>query len=172
MKKIWDIYKKHREGISYLFWGGVAFVLSMVLFWLFNSKFGMGEVLANTIDWILVVIFAFFTNKIFVFRSKAGSAAGLGKEFVSFIVARLFTLFLEDAIIWLGCTKMGFNSELGALVVKLIGQFVVIVTNYVLSKLIVFRHKGEAKEAAGAEEAADAEEAPEAIEESSETVDE
>ena len=165
MKKIWDIYKKHREGISYLFWGGVAFVLSMVLFWIFNSKLGMGEVLANTVDWILVVIFAFFTNKIFVFRSKAGSAAGLGKEFVSFIVARLFTLFLEDAIIWLGCDKLGFDSELGALVVKLIGQFVVIVTNYVLSKLIVFRHKGEAKETAGAEAAPEAEGSSETVDE-------
>ena len=166
MKKIWDIYQKHREVISYLFWGGVAFVLSMVLFWVFNSKLGMGEVMANTIDWIIVVIFAFFTNKLFVFRSKAGSPAGLGKEFVSFILARLFTLFLEDAIIWLGCNKLGFNSELGSLVVKLIGQFVVIVTNYILSKLIVFRNKGEAKEAAGTEEA------PAAAEESSETVDE
>ena len=146
MKKIWDLYKKHREVISYLFWGGVAFVLSMVLFWLFNSKFGMGEVLANTVDWIIVVIFAFFTNKIFVFRSKAGSAAAFGKEFVSFIIARLFTLFLEDAIIWIGCNKLGFNSELGSLVVKLIGQFVVIVTNYILSKLIVFRNKDNKKD--------------------------
>ncbi len=145
MKKLWDLYKKHREVISYLFWGGVAFVLSMVLFWIFNSKLGMGEVLANTIDWIIVVIFAFFTNKLFVFRSKAGSAAGLGKEFVSFIVARLFTLLLEDAIIWLGCKKMGFDSELGSLVVKLIGQFVVIVANYILSKLWIFRKPKKAK---------------------------
>ena len=165
MKKIWDIYKKHREVISYLFWGGVAFVLSMVLFWVFNSKLGMGEVTANTVDWIIVMVFAFFTNKLFVFRSKAGSAAAFGKEFLSFVLARLFTLFLEDAIIWLGCDKLGFNSELGALVVKLIGQFVVIVTNYILSKLIVFRHKGEAKETAG-------EEVPAAADESSETVDE
>ncbi len=147
MKKIWDLYKKHREVISYLFWGGVAFILSMVLFWVFNSKLGMGEVLANTIDWIIVVIFAFFTNKLFVFRSKAGSAAGLGKEFVAFILARLFTLLLEDAIIWLGCKKMGFDSELGSLIVKLIGQFVVIVANYILSKLWIFRKPKKNKEA-------------------------
>ena len=147
MKKIRELYKKHREVISYLFWGGVAFVLSMVLFWIFNSKLGMGEVTANTIDWIIVVIFAFFTNKLFVFRSKAGSLSGLGKEFVSFIAARLFTLLLEDAIIWLGCKKMGFDSEIGSLVVKLIGQFVVIVANYVLSKLWIFRKPKDKKEA-------------------------
>ena len=158
MKKIWELYKKHREVVSYLFWGGVAFVLSMLLFWIFNSKLGMGEVTANTVDWIIVVIFAFFTNKLFVFRSKAGSLTGFGKEFVSFIVARLFTLLLEDAIIWLGCKKMGFDSELGSLVVKFIGQFVVIVTNYVLSKLWIFRKpkdKGEKplKEETGSETA-------------------
>lgn len=146
MRKIWELYKKHREVISYLFWGGVAFVLSMVLFWVFNSKLGMGEVTANTIDWIIVVIFAFFTNKLFVFRSKAGSVAGLGKEFTSFIAARLFTLFLEDVIIWLGCKKMGFDSEIGSLVVKLIGQFVVIVVNYILSKLWIFRKPKDKKE--------------------------
>ena len=141
MKKLLELYKKHREVISYLFWGGVAFFLSVFLFWVFNSKLGMGEVLANTIDWIILVIFTFFTNKIFVFRSKAGSPAAFGREFISFILARLFTLLLEDAIIWLGCNKLGFNSELGSLVVKLIAQFVVIVSNYILSKLIVFRKK-------------------------------
>jgi putative flippase GtrA len=141
MKKIWELYQKHREVISYLFWGGIAFVLSVLLFWIFNSKLGMGEVLANTIDWIILVIFTFFTNKLFVFRSKAGSPTAFGREFVSFVLARLFTLLLEDAIIWVGCSKLGFNSEIGSLIVKLIAQFVVIVSNYILSKLIVFRHK-------------------------------
>jgi len=112
----------------------------------------MGEVLANTIDWIILVIFTFFTNKLFVFRSKAGSPRAFGKEFVSFILARLFTLLLEDVIIWLGCEKLGFNSEIGSLIVKLIAQFVVIVSNYILSKLIVFRHK---KPAAQADETGD-----------------
>ena len=148
MKRLWELYKKHREVISYLFWGGVAFFLSMILFWVFNSKLGMGEVLANTVDWIIVVIFAFFTNKLFVFRSKTGSASGLGREFISFIIARLFTLVLEDVIIWFGCKKLGFDSELGSLVVKLIGQVVVIVTNYVLSKLWIFRKPKKNKEEA------------------------
>ena len=141
MKKIWELYKKHREVISYLFWGGIAFVLSVLLFWIFNSKLGMGEVPANTLDWIILVIFTFFTNKLFVFRSNAGSPKAFGREFVSFVLARLFTLLLEDVIIWVGCNKLGFNSEIGSLIVKLIAQFVVIVSNYILSKLIVFRHK-------------------------------
>ena len=158
MKKIWELYKKHREVISYLFWGGIAFVLSVFLFWVFTSKLGMSEVPANTIDWIILVIFTFFTNKLFVFRSRAGSPKAFGREFVSFILARLFTLLLEDAIIWLGCEKLGFNSEIGSLIVKLIAQFVVIVSNYILSKLIVFRHKKPAAQegVSGDDAAADA----------------
>ena len=139
MSKLWEFYKKHREGIDYLFWGGVAFFLSMFLFWLFADRFGWDEVFANTINWIICVLFTFVTNKLLVFRSKSDSIAELGKEFISFVAARLFTLLLEDAIIWIGCKKLGFDEGLGQMVVKLVGQFVVIVTNYVLSKLWIFK---------------------------------
>lgn len=145
MKKLWnfgwDFYKKHREGVSYLFWGGVAFVLSTSLFWLFAEYMGMNEVLANTIDWIICVIFTFFTNKWFVFKSKTGSLKAFGKEFVEFTVARFFTLILENVIIWIGCTKMGFDHGIGQMLVKFVGQFIVVVTNYVLSKVWIFRGK-------------------------------
>ena len=53
MKLIQKIYKTYKEAIDYLFWGGIAFVLSMVLFWVFASLMGMNEVVANTIDWWL-----------------------------------------------------------------------------------------------------------------------
>ena len=139
MKELWAFYKKHREGIDYLFWGGVAFLLSMFLFWLFAGKWDWPEVFANTVNWIICVIFTFITNKLLVFRSKAGSLKGLAREFVSFVAARLFTLILEDIIIWIGCNKMGYDSGIGQMAVKLIGQFVVIVTNYVLSKLWIFK---------------------------------
>lgn len=147
MKKLWEIYKKHREGIDYLFWGGIAFLLSMVIFWLFTDKLGWGEVLSNTLDWIICVIFTFFTNKLFVFRSKAGSLRGVGKEFTNFTIARLFTLVLENVIIWLLCVKCGWTSTIMAMLAKLIGQVVVIVTNYILSKLWIFRGKKEDKSA-------------------------
>lgn len=149
MKKLWEIYKKHREGIDYLFWGGVAFVLSIVLFWVFTSElFSLqwSEVFANNVDWVICVIFTFFTNKWFVFRSKAGSFKGFCREFVSFVIARIFTLVLEDLILWILCDLCGWDSGLPQIGAKLIGQFVVIVTNYVLSKLIVFKKPKAKKE--------------------------
>lgn len=138
------IWKKHEEGFNYLFWGGVAFLLSMVLFWLFTADtmfFKWDEVTANNIDWIICVIFTFFTNKIFVFKSKTNSFKAFIIEFTEFALARLFTLLLEDLVLYLLCDKLGWNTQLLQLSAKLIGQFVVIVTNYILSKLIIFKKK-------------------------------
>lgn len=141
MKKIWDLYKKYQEAIDYLFWGGIAFVLSMVLFWIFASLLGWNEVTANNVDWVICVLFTFVTNKLFVFRSKSENAKALGKEFVEFVLARVFTLVLEDIIIFIGCNLMGYDNGIGQIVVKLIAQFVVIVSNYFLSKLWIFKKK-------------------------------
>ena len=137
------IYEKHKEIIDYLFWGGVAFVLSMVLYWLFDSICGWNSVVANTVDWVICVLFTYVTNRIFVFRSKTKGLKAVGTEFIQFVAARLFTLVLEDLIIFIGVTVMGYNSSIGSMIVKLIGQVVAIVTNYILSKLWIFRKKNE-----------------------------
>lgn len=142
-EKILSIYKKYEEVINYLFWGGLAFVLSMVLYILFYNIMGMNSVVANTVDWVICVIFTFFTNKIFVFKSKVVGFTAKIKEFSEFVLARLFTLILEDIVIWIGIEALGFNSNLGSTIVKFIGQFVVIVTNYILSKLWIFKKKDE-----------------------------
>ena len=146
MKQLWDLYKKHREVIDYLFWGGVAFVLYMFLYWIFTSRMGMSEVFATFVDNVIVVVFAFFTNKLFVFRSKAGSFKGLVREFVSFVAARVSTFILNELIVWVGCDILGYNTQSyhlpiinDGMIVQLIAQVTVIVTNYVLSKLWIFR---------------------------------
>lgn len=152
MKKIWELYKKYREAIDYLFWGGMAFVLYMLLFWVFVDRLKWNESFSTLIDNIIVIIFAFFTNKLFVFRSKAGSIAGFVREFVSFGLARVFTMVLSVVLTWVGCDLMGYNAESyhipfinDALIVQFIIQVIVIVTNYIFSKLIVFRKPKEKK---------------------------
>lgn len=146
MKKIMDLYKKYREIVSYLFWGGAAFVLFMLIIWILQTKLGWNEVIATIVDNIIVITFAFFTNKIFVFRSKSGSIAGFFREMASFFGARIFTMILNALIVWIGCDLMGYNAQShhlpfvdDGMIVQFIAQVVVIVTNYVLSKLIVFR---------------------------------
>lgn len=148
MAKIKELYTKYKEVIDYLFWGAVAFFLYMGLFWLFAQKWDWPEKTAVLIDNILVIIFAFFTNKLFVFRSHSESAKAFLKEFVEFGLARVFTLVLSELITWIGCDLMGFTTDSyhlpfvsDGMIVQLVGQVIVIVSNYVLSKLIVFRKK-------------------------------
>lgn len=158
MDKIWALYKKHREGIDYLFWGGVAFVLYMFLYWIFVDRLKWNESFSTFIDNVIVIIFAFFTNKWFVFRSKSGSVKGFFREFISFGLARVFTMVLSVVLTWVGCDLMGYNAESyhipfinDAMIVQFIIQVIVIVSNYVLSKLIVFRKPKEKKEIDGTE---------------------
>ena len=145
MKKL---YYKYKEVIDYLFWGGVAFFLFMGLFWVFTSVFHWKEVPANVVDNVICIIFTFFTNKFFVFRSKRNSFGEVVKEFVSFVGARIFTMALNALITFIGSDLLGFTTDQqhlpfinDGMIVQLIGQVVVIVTNYVLSKLIIFRKK-------------------------------
>lgn len=133
--------RKYEEVIDYLFWGVLAFILSMVLYWIFVDLFHWIDWIANIIDWIICVLFTYATNRTFVFKSKVKGIKARFKEFTEFVSARLFTLGLEEIIIIIGGTVMGYKTGLGAMVVKFIGQVVVIVTNYILSKLWIFKEK-------------------------------
>ena len=137
MKRILELWKKYEEGISYLFWGGVAFVLSMVLFYVFANMLGMEEQIANIWTWIICVIFTYVTNRTFVFKSKVKGFVETTKEFTSFTAARLATLVLENVVLFICIDLFGMYN----MIAKLIGQFLVIVSNYVLSKLWIFKKK-------------------------------
>ena len=133
------IYEQYKEIIDYLFWGGVAFVLSMVLYWIFDSLCGWNSVVANTVDWVICVLFTYVTNRFFVFRSKTKGLRAVAQEFAQFVTARIVTLILEDIIIFVGTNLMGYDTGIGSLIVKFVGQAVVIITNYILSKLWIFK---------------------------------
>jgi putative flippase GtrA len=89
---------------------------------------------ANLIKWISGVLFAYVTNRIFVFKSKRKD---IGKEFVQFTSSRVATLFLDMFVMWLMVTKMGIFD----LIATLVSQVLVTVGNYLISKLFVFRKK-------------------------------
>lgn len=141
MKKIWNwicsTYHKYQEAIDYLFWGGVAFVLSMVLFYIFANVMMIEEQIANVITWIICVIFTYLTNRTFVFRSKTKGIKAITKEFTEFTSARLATLILENIVLFICIDLLLWHN----MIAKLIGQFLVIVSNYVLSKVWIFKKK-------------------------------
>ncbi len=135
MNKIKDLYIKYKEVINYLFFGGCTFLVSIISFFLFNKVCNFNEHVANVISWILAVSFAYITNKKYVFESKTSEKKDLLKEIGSFVSARILTLVMEELILLLGVNILGFDSML----VKVVAQVVVIVANYFLSKLFIFK---------------------------------
>lgn len=130
-------YEKNREMLLYLFFGGLAFLVSIFTFALFDVTFGMNELIANVVSWIITVTFAFFTNRIWVFQAPTETAKEFISQLVMFFGARVVTLVVEEVILLVFVTWMQFDS----MVVKIVAQVVVIVLNYILSKLVIFKDK-------------------------------
>ena len=131
------IYLKYKSQILYLFFGGLSTLLNIVIFFIFNTLIKIDYQTSNVIAWIIVVIFAYITNKIWVFESKKETKSELLKETVSFFGSRLLTLGIEFILLYLFVEKFNILE----LVSKIIINIVVIVLNYVLSKLFVFKKK-------------------------------
>ncbi|NLK45434.1 MAG: GtrA family protein [Treponema sp.] len=128
-------YKKYKETLLYLFFGGTAFFLNIGLFAAINYCFHINELVNNIICWIICVFYQYFTNKTWVFDGHVDTIGALIKQILSFFGGRLFTLFIEEVIIAIFITWLGFNT----MIVKLVAQIIVIILNYVISKLVVFK---------------------------------
>lgn len=136
MKKILELMKKYEEIIRYLIIGVLTTVVSLVTYYICVSTFlnpenGVQLQIANVISWIVSVAFAYITNRTFVFQSKSKE---IMKEVVTFTGSRVVTLLMDMTIMFIFVTVLHLNDKL----FKLVSQVVVIVANYVFSKLFVF----------------------------------
>ena len=139
IKKVWNLYKKYDEMINYLIVGGLTTVVSLGTYYFcvytfLNPNNAFHLQIANIISWISCVTFAYFTNRIFVFKSKRTDKL---KEAISFYGSRIATLLLEMGIMFVFVTILHFNDK----IIKLVAQVVITILNYVLSKLLIFRKK-------------------------------
>ena len=128
--------KIYKEKILYLFFGVLTTFISLLTYYILtftilNVENSLELQIANIISWITGILFAYFTNREYVFNSNNKNI----KEFIKFILSRIFTLLLDMLIMYVFVTKLKYNN----IIIKLISQVVVIVTNYILSKLIVFK---------------------------------
>ena len=141
IKKIKKLYNKYKEIVNYLIIGVLTTIVSLVSFYLirifvFTSDSQIDIQLANVISWILAVLFAFVTNKKYVFESKS---TGYQKflEMIKFYVSRLTTLGVEMFVMWLLTSPLKVDDMIS----KIIVQFIIVILNYVFSKLFVFKKK-------------------------------
>ena len=134
------LLRKNRELISYLVFGVLTTAVNYITYLLFAPLFATMTV-PTAIAWVLSVIFAYITNRIFVFRSTARGWKALLFEVVSFFGARVLSGVLDVAFMWVFADYMGFDDKW----MKLISNVFVIIFNYIASKLVVFRKNGTTK---------------------------
>ena len=138
-----NLYIKYKEIINYLIFGVLTTVVSLVTYYLLvytilNPNKPIQLQIANIISWITCVTFAYITNRKYVFNSKDKNII---KEIIKFYSSRLSTLFIDMLIMFIFVTALGLNSDIWVIVWTLVSQVLVIVGNYILSKLIVFKNK-------------------------------
>lgn len=131
------IYMKYKGVFLYLFFGVLTTAISIFSFAVFDTLLGINVLVSNALSWVLAVAFAYITNRKYVFNSSS-KGRGVIKEAFLFVSARITTLFVEELIMFIFVVLLNYNG----VVIKVIAQAVVLVLNYAVSKIIVFR-KGE-----------------------------
>ena len=139
MQKLWRFLwsEKGRELIRYGVIGVATTVVSFGTLWLFVNAARLDANLSNVLSIVCAVLFAYAANKLFVFRSHCGTRAALVREAVSFFAARGIAMLVEAG----GFSLLYELCRVPYMVSKLVISVVVLVLNYVLSKLVVFRKK-------------------------------
>lgn len=168
METVKKLFQKYKEIIMYVIFGVLTTLVNWVVYWLLEpvltaamhgervifSVFGrditmslLAIFLANFIAWVAGVAFAFVTNKIWVFESKSWRPAVALKEFWLFVLARLITGVLEwfgvPLLVAAGLNRPFFGRE--GFFAKIIVSVVVVILNYVFSKLIIFKNNNKEK---------------------------
>lgn len=143
MHKIKELYLKYKEIINYLFFGVLATVVNLgvkylLLFTILDATNAFELQLSVIISWVVACAFAYITNRLWVFESKSKKII---KELTKFVTARLSTLGLEMLIMFVFVTALKLNSDIWVIVWTLVAQIAVILGNYILSKLVVFKNK-------------------------------
>ena len=149
MKKIKTLFIKYKEIITYIIFGVLTTLVNFFSFWLFTKIFGEDLYLVNNaIAWVVGVVFAYVTNKLFVFESKSWDLKLITKEITGFLGARIFSFLVEEGGMFLFISVLGLGEKslalagftiTGQFIVKILLAVIVVVLNYVFSKFFVFR---------------------------------
>ena len=135
MQKILGLLDKYRFIIAYLFFGAMTTAVNLAVYLPCYNLLGMSAAVSNVISWVAAVIFSFLTNKPFVFKSHDWSAKTVVPELTKFVGSRIFSGALETGIIFVTVDCLLWNGN----IMKLITSVLVVILNYVASKLLVFR---------------------------------
>lgn len=137
VSKIKELINKYMDIILYGVFGVLTTVVNIVSYWIMAHPLGMGTMVSTVIAWVLAVLFAYFTNRKWVFHSKATGTQAIMKEIGSFFACRIVTGVVDWACMFLFVEVLVFND----VIVKVFANIFVIILNYVASKLIIFKRR-------------------------------
>ena len=141
MNKLINIYKKYQEIINYLIVGVLTTLVSIFTYFILSLILDINNnilfIFANIISWICAVVFAYITNKKFVFNSTTSNRKEEIKLFSMFVSSRITTLLIELIFMFLTVKVLLLNDKIS----KVIAQIIVIILNYIISKIFVFKKK-------------------------------
>lgn len=123
---------RKKELILYIFFGVLTTLVNIILYSFLIIFFNVNYIISNIIAWFVSVIFAYITNRKYVFQSKNESIL---KEFSLFFSSRLFVGFLDTSLLFLFVDIFLINNFIS----KIITQIIVVISNYILSKLVIFK---------------------------------
>lgn len=153
MNKIKELYQKYKEVIVYIIFGALTTFVNLAVFYVLELLFGnetTSYLYNNAIAWIAAVIFAYVTNKLFVFNSRSWKMSVISKEILEFLGARIFSFAVEEAGLWLFVDILSFGNLsfnllgfdiTGGLIAKIVLAVIVVILNYFFSKFIIFKSK-------------------------------
>lgn len=129
------LYSRYRQIVLYIFFGGIAVFLNLLMFGLFTYVLSVNELIANTIASAVCILFQFFTNRGVVFQAETKGVTAALKQFAAFTAGCLAAFFLEEAVLYIGI----FQMHLASAAVKISAQIFVILFNFLTRKYILFR---------------------------------
>ncbi len=134
---VFKYFYKYKELITYIFFGGLTTLINIIAYYILGIILNLPTVFSVVAAWIIAVFFAYFTNKIYVFNSRSFKLNVLVKEMSSFLFFRLASLGVDVLIMiifvdYLNCDK---------LITKIAANVVVVIMNYLASKLFIFKKK-------------------------------
>lgn len=129
--------KKYRSFIAYAFFGVLTTIVNIGVYYLCYEKAGMNNTLSNICAWALSVFFAYLTNKVWVFGSRSWAPKDLKREISAFAGCRVATGVMDLVIMYICVDLMHWHATL----MKVLSNVLVIILNYVFSKLVIFKQK-------------------------------
>lgn len=131
-----NLIKKNKETILYLIFGICTTIINIFVYGFSANILLLNTVTSTIIAWIISVIFAYITNRKFVFNSNTKNIMSILKEFISFMICRITTGLLDVGIMYLFVDKLNYNG----IIIKIASNVLVIIINYIVSKLVIFKH--------------------------------